>query len=273
MSYTEDELSDISPDALSALVITYNEEANIYRTLNSIRWLPYVLVIDSGSTDKTIDIVSQFRNTRVVYRKFDSFANQCNFGLSCLSSEWVLSLDADYSLSRGLSREIYNLLSDHNNQYNKLASGYSIRFKYCINGRPIRSGLLPPRTCLYKRISAYYLDVGHGHRVILHGTQSRLKHRILHDDRKSAGVWIANQKRYLEVEALCLYEQKSSDLSLQDLIRKHTCLAPLAIFLYCYVFCGGFLDGKAGIIYAFQRLIAECLLYLNIHMKNDFKSR
>ena len=70
-----------SKNLLSAMIITYNEEANIYRTLHSLRWLSFVLIVDSGSTDQTLSIVSEFANTRVIYRKFDTFANQCNFGL------------------------------------------------------------------------------------------------------------------------------------------------------------------------------------------------
>ncbi|MEY4353087.1 MAG: hypothetical protein RLZZ609_1328 [Cyanobacteriota bacterium] len=266
MSFTHPfEKTQLPSGLLSALVITFNEDVNIFRTLESIHWVPEVLVIDSGSTDRTLEIISSFSNTRVVYRKFDTFAKQCNFGLENLSSEWVLSLDADYILSPRLSSEICSLMMGFARIPDSIISGYSAQFQYCINGKPIRSGLLPPRTILYRRTLASYFDEGHGHRIFVNGNRSTLQHRILHDDRKPIGIWLMNQKKYLEVEAKNLTEQKDSNLKAQDLLRKHTCLAPFAVFLYCFVLRGGFLDGKEGILYAFQRVIAEAVLYLNLH--------
>ena len=257
---------------LSALVITYNEEANIFRTLDSIRWIPYVLVVDSGSTDSTVKIASEFSNTHIVVREFDSFANQCNFGLESLSSEWVLSLDADYVVTQRLCREIIKITQSNERADLRQIKAYSIRFQYCINGRPIRSGLLPPRTCLYQRLFARYIDEGHGHRICIQGERGDLKGKILHDDRKSVDVWLMNQKRYQAIEARTLFEKQDSQLPKQDLLRKYTCLAPFAVFAFCYIARGGILDGKEGIIYAFQRFITEALLYLNIHMRAESKS-
>lgn len=255
---------------LSAIVITYNEEANIYRTLDSIRWIDDVLVLDSGSTDTTIDIVKEFPNTRIVYRRFDSFANQCNFGLNCINSEWVLSLDSDYVLSSELSEEIkYLIFSGSYRKSNHQA--YRVRFQYWINGKPIRSALLPPRTCLYMRKYARYKDEGHGHRISIHGTCGQLKNKIWHDDRKSLSVWLMTQKKYQAIESVMLRDTNSSLLPIQDLIRKHTFLAPFASLFVCLFIRGGILDGKEGIIYAFQRFIAESLLYLYMNLKSDGK--
>lgn len=259
--------SQLTSGLLSALVITYNEDLNIFRTLSSIKWVPEVLVVDSGSTDRTLEIVSSFTNTRIVHRKFDTFANQCNFGLRNLSSEWVLSLDADYVLISRLSSEIYGLMIRDARSSENTIDGYTAHFKYCINGKPIRSGILPPRTILYRRSKASYVDEGHGHRILVNGKLGDLQHRLLHDDRKPIGIWLMNQRKYLEIEAKSLIEQRDSELKLQDLLRKHTCLAPFAMFLYCFIFRGGLLDGKEGVLYGYQRFIAEALLYLNIHSK------
>jgi glycosyltransferase involved in cell wall biosynthesis len=262
--------STLSKDVISALVITFNEEDNIHRTLSSLAWVPDVLIIDSGSTDNTLPIISSFSNTRVIYRKFDTFAQQCNFGLSCLSSEWVLSLDADYVLTPELSREICRLLRAKDD--NDVNVAYQIRFQYCINGRPIRSGLLPPRTCLYKKNNAVYVDQGHGHRVVINGHVGSLQNKMYHDDRKSVTTWLLNQSRYQKSEAIMLSGSRSANLPLQDLIRKHTFLAPFSAFFLCIFLRGGFLDGKEGVIYAFQRFIAEGLLFIYMHLKTNQKS-
>ncbi|MFN9914209.1 MAG: hypothetical protein ACK53L_16590, partial [Pirellulaceae bacterium] len=77
------------------------------------------------------------------------------------------------------------------------------------------------------------------------------------------------QKKYQSIEAKMLRQAVSSDLPIQDKIRKHTYLAPFIVFFMCVFIRGGIFDGKEGIIYAFQRLIAESLLYLELHGKND----
>lgn len=259
--------SGISSCHLSALIITHNEEVNISRVLKSIEWIPEVLIVDSGSTDRTIELVNDFNNTRLIYRKFDNFANQCNFGLSQLSSDWVLSLDADYVLSVDLSREIISTLNRDIQSH--LYQAYRIGFRYCINGKPIRSGLLPPRTCLYERKLAGYINVGHGHKVIIDGKTGSLKNKIFHDDRKPLKKWFENQQKYQLTEAIMLRERRSKELPSQDLIRKHTCLTPFLAFIMCIALRKGFLDGKEGLIYAFQRLVAESLLYLYLHYKSD----
>ena len=253
---------------IAALIITYNEEANLYRTLSSISWIPDVLVIDSGSSDQTLNIISQFKNTRIIHRSFDSFARQCNFGLDKLSSDWVLSLDADYVLSTQLADELCALLSDSHSTSASF-DAYRIGFNYCINGKPIRSGLLPPRICFYKRREAQYIDVGHGHRVIINGRIGRLKNKIFHDDRKSFSKWLENQKRYQRIEAAMLKVKSPRRLPIQDLIRKYTFMAPFSAFFMCLFLRGGIFDGREGVIYAFHRLIAESLLYLYMHTSMD----
>lgn len=252
--------------SLSALILTYNEEVNLRRTLTSIHWIKNVLIIDSGSSDNTLNIASQFNNTKVIYRKFDTFACQCNFGLENLTTDWVLSMDADYILSSKLVDEINAILiKAHASQKNY--HGYQARFKYCVNGKQIRSGLLPPRTVLYQRMNARYIDDGHGHRVIVNGDIGKLKGKIYHDDRKELAIWFANQVNYQRIEARKLLETSSRRLPPQDLLRKHTGLAPFSVFLICIFFKGGLIDGKEGFIYALQRLVSESLLYLYLHSR------
>src|SRR5271166_2607532 len=96
-------------DQTTAMILTYNEEPNIVRTLNALAWVGEILIVDSGSTDTTLDLVTRYPQARVVTRKFDTFAEQCNFGLSKITTPWVLSLDADYELSTDLSAEIRSL--------------------------------------------------------------------------------------------------------------------------------------------------------------------
>ena len=253
--------------SLSCLVITYNEELNISRLLRSVQWCSEVLIVDSGSSDRTLDIASEFRNANVIHREFDTFARQCNFGLNLLSAEWVLSLDADYVVTKELQHEICSFFEALKKSTHSLHDAYFIPFRYCINGKVIRSGLLPPRICLYRRSSARYIDIGHAHKVSINGSTGIMKSFLLHDDRKPYSVWLSNQKRYQKIEAVMLLNTSTASLPIQDKLRKHTCLAPFIAFLMCIFLRGGLLDGTEGLIYAFQRLVAESLLFLELNIK------
>jgi len=244
---------------LTALLLTWNEIANIGRTLAALHWLSDILVIDSGSTDGTLEVLAAYPNVRVLYRAFDSFAEQCNFGLDRISSEWVLSLDADYGVPPELSRSMPSLMerADRDN-----LAGFSLPFRYCIDGQPLRGSLLPPRTCLYRTLSGRYRDEGHGHRVVIQGEVAPLPLPILHDDRKPLARWLASQQKYLRIEAANLLRTPSHRLSWVDRLRKHTPLSPLAAITFCLLLRGGLLDGRAGLIYALQRTYAELLLVL-----------
>jgi glycosyltransferase involved in cell wall biosynthesis len=175
---------------ITALVITYNEEANIARTLDRLTWAPRILVIDSGSTDATLDIIQSYPRTEVVHRAFDEFASQCNFGIARVTTNWVLSLDADYELSDELVTELHCLRPD------AATGGYQARFVYRVFGRPLRGTLYPPRTVLYRKDKARYQNEGHGHRVAVAGKVVPLAGVIFHDDRKPLARWFTAQQRY-----------------------------------------------------------------------------
>src|SRR5438128_4777395 len=96
-------------DAITPLIITYNEADNVARTLDRLSWAHRIIMVDSGSTDETLAIARRYPQVDIVNRAFDDFANQCNFGVSQIDTDWVLSLDADYELSNALVDELYAL--------------------------------------------------------------------------------------------------------------------------------------------------------------------
>jgi glycosyltransferase involved in cell wall biosynthesis len=94
---------------LSAVILTKDEEANIGRCLEKLRWVPKVLVLDSGSKDGTERIAKSFPNVEWATRPFDTHARQWNHACDLAKTEWVLCLDADYILSDEVIREISDL--------------------------------------------------------------------------------------------------------------------------------------------------------------------
>ena len=245
-------------DDITVLILTFNEEANIGRTLAAVSWARQILIVDSGSTDTTLEIVHSNPQAKTVTRPFDTFANQCNFGLGNITTPWVLSLDADYVLTADLSREIGAL------QPVGHISGYRTGFVYCMYGAPLRRTLYPPRCTLYRRSSAHYMDEGHGHRVAINGAVTDLSGKILHDDRKSLSRWLAAQLRYAKVEADHLLAAPRSALGLSDRVRLMGWPAPPLVLLYSLLWKGCLFDGWPGWLYVLQRTFAETALALEI---------
>jgi glycosyltransferase involved in cell wall biosynthesis len=244
---------DITP-----LVITYNEAPNIARTLDRLTWARRIVLVDSGSTDATLAIAARYPQVEVVHRRFDSFADQCNFGLTQVTGEWVLSLDADYELSPALEAEIAALQPPEDVQ------GYRARFVYRIGGRPLRGTLYPPRVVLYRTAAGRYANEGHGHRLRIAGRVEPLAGPIYHDDRKPLGRWLDSQRRYAAAEAAHLLAAPPHTLSRNDRIRLTGWLAPLLVLPYVLLAKGCLLDGRAGWFYALQRLLAEVAIALEL---------
>jgi len=245
-------------DEITVMIITYDEGANISRTLDALGWADDILVIDSGSTDATLAIVKNYGNARVLTREFDTFAGQCNFGLSNVRRPWVLSLDADYELSSLLSLEINSLAPADEIQ------GYSAHFVYRILGRPLSATLYPDRTVLYRRAGAFYRDKGHGHRVVIDGTISRLRAPIFHDDRKPLARWLRSQISYARREADHLLGSERHKLGIVGRIRLMGWPAPLLILAYTLIWKRCLIDGWAGWFYTLQRSLAETLIALEL---------
>jgi glycosyltransferase involved in cell wall biosynthesis len=240
------------------MILTYNEEANIGRTLDKLSWARKILIIDSGSTDHTLEIVSRYSQAIVVRREFDTLASQCNFGLTHVESEWVLSLDADYVLSDELVSEIATL------QPNSNVRGFWARFVYRIFGCSLRASLYQSRAVLYRTSSACYVDEGHAHRVRIDGETSKLVHPIYHDDRKPISRWFNSQARYASLEASYLLSRNKSTLGSVDRIRLLIVAAPVLVFFYVLFIKRCLFDGWPGWYYALQRVCAETMLSIEL---------
>jgi glycosyltransferase involved in cell wall biosynthesis len=245
-------------ESITPLILTYNEAPNIGRTVEKLTWAKRIIVIDSYSTDETLELLSAFPQVDVYQRKFDTAANQDNFGLDQVTTEWVLSMDADYILTDELIEEIERLKPEDS------TNGYWVRFKYCVFGKELRGTLYPPRKVLYRRHKTRYFDDGHTQRARVEGHTAWLSSYILHDDRKSLSRWLASQDRYMLKEVEKLRQTPPDQLSLADTMRRSKVLAPFVLLFYCLIIQRGILDGWAGWYYALQRMLAEILLAIRL---------
>lgn len=244
-------LADITP-----VILTYNEAANIGRSLERLAWAKEVVVVDSGSTDETLAIVALHPNTRAVHRAFDSHARQWRFATeeTGITSDWILRLDADFVLEPALRDEIAALAPASD------TAAYRIAFTYCIDGKPLRASLYPALPVLFRRGRAHFEQDGHTEKLRIDGAILPLKNRMLHDDRKGLERWLQSQARYQSQEADKLAGRSWSELGWADRMRRTRVLGPLAIVPHCLFAKGLIFDGKAGLFYTAQRVTAEIIL-------------
>ncbi|MCS7064344.1 MAG: glycosyltransferase family 2 protein [Methylacidiphilales bacterium] len=252
-------------DLITPLVLTFNEAPNIARTLQALTWAREVVIVDSGSTDETLKIARSFNNTKVIHRPFDNHTNQWNFGISQVSTPWILSLDADYIVSAEFLDGIRRL--DVSNP----CSVYYGRFKFILYGRVLKTNIYPPRAVLFRRGMHVYIPDGHTQKLDI---KDQRKHfidgYILHDDRKAFERWGRNQIQYAQLEAQKLLSTPPSTLGRNDRLRLKLWIVPLLMPWYLLLIKGLWRDGLSGWAYILQRTCAEILIALAvIEQKNQ----
>jgi len=215
-------------------------------------------VVDRFILDRTCDIAHEYKNDKVVQSHCDNHADQWNHGLERVNSEWILALDADYQISDSFVDEIRTLIPP------RTVHAYFAHFKYCIEGRPLRGTLYPPRAVLFRRLSCRYEQEGHTQILRIYGQYGSLQSPIYHDDRKSLSDWLKAQDRYALLEAHHLLTSSSSELNFADRLRLWMLPAPFLVFFYTLFVKGLILDGWPGWYYVFQRTLAELLLSLRL---------
>jgi glycosyltransferase involved in cell wall biosynthesis len=244
-------LSDITP-----LILTWNEAPNLERTLARLGWAKEVVVVDSGSSDDTVQIAARHPGVRVLERAFDDHSQQWNFGVDAVRTPWVLALDADYVLGTGFEDELAAC--------GEGVDAYEAEFRYCVLGQPLRGSLYPPRALLFRRDRCRYVQDGHTQRLEVKGVVGRLQTRVDHDDRKPLSRWLLAQDKYAVLEVDKLLAADPAMLGWPDRLRRTGWAALPAVLVYTLLIKGVLWDGWRGWYYALQRLLAEMLLALRL---------
>lgn len=241
-------------DEITPVILTLDEEVNIERTLAQLTWAKEVILVDSFSTDATVAIARRFPNVRVLQRKFDTLAGQSNFGINEARTPWVMLLDADYFVPRDFIDEMRALEPPPN------VHAYIAGFRYAVHGKPLRASLYPPRIVLLRRQNANVWQDGHAHRVHVDGETGQLSAKIVHDDRKSFARFLDRQRKYMRQEAEKLRRADPRTLNAAARIRKLIVVAPFAVLIHTLFVKGLILDGWPGLVYTWERLVAEVIL-------------
>jgi glycosyltransferase involved in cell wall biosynthesis len=229
---------------LSVAMIAMNEEANLPRTLESVRWADEIVIVDSGSKDRTLEIAQSF-GAKTSYHAFGGHGEQKNVALDLCSSDWTLLLDADEVLTPELQAEIRAVL-DGEPKYD----AYWIPRLNLYFGRWIRHGGFYPdhKLRLFKRgVARLSEGVGPHSTPQFSGPRGTLKHDMLHYAYPTLAIYLEHMSRYSSEIAELLYRDGRTSRSLFAFIWNGV-LNPIATFIYNYFFRLGFLDGREGLL-------------------------
>ena len=247
---------------VDVLIQTHNEELNVGHALASLHgWANKVFVVDSGSTDSTLEIAAK-AGASVIHHAWEGYAGQKNWALNHLpwESEWILILDADESVTAELKAEILKITAKPVELVGQ--SGFYINRIFLFMGRRIKHcGYYPSwNVRLFKRGRARYEDRRVHEHMLVNGPTAYLKGILLHEDRRGLEHFVAKHNRYSTLEAQEIYTARSGWPGLRVLLQdrmarrrflKTRVLPSLPVpwfwkFLYMYVFLEGFMDRAAG---------------------------
>jgi len=228
---------------LSVAIVALDEEANIGRTLASVRWADEIVLVDSGSQDRTCEIAGEY-GARVTVEPWRGYVAQKQYAIDLCTMDWVLLLDADEELSPGLAKEIRATIADPN-----AANGYWLPRKNLFLGRWIRhGGLYPdPKLRLFRRGQGFVTGHDPHDRCELKPEVAQrtrqFKNAMVHHTYPTLTYYIGHMNRYSSLGAELAVAKGHRSFSVADIV-----LRPLATFFYNYVVRLGFLDGRQGLL-------------------------
>ncbi len=241
---------------LSVIIITKNEEKNIAACLESVSFADEIVVLDSGSTDKTCDIARSFGALVTINETWPGFGPQKNKALDLATGDWVLSIDADERITPELKQAIINTIN------NPTADGYKIARLSQFCGRWIRhSGWWPDYVVrLFKRQSGRFTDVLVHESVVIQGQTKILSGgHFLHYPYENLEALIDKLNKYSSAAALTAYK-KGKRTSLLGIFG-HS----FWTFIRIYILRKGFLDGWQGLVLAAMASAGNFFRYAKLY--------
>lgn len=221
--------------SISVIIPTYNEEDYLENALRSVDFADQIIVIDSFSTDNTVEIAKKY-NAEVLFREFDNFSNQKNHALQAATSEWVLFIDGDERITKALKKEVLEAVKSEDHQGYKLnfPHFYMNRFLYHHSDNVTR---------LVKRKACHFEGSVHEKLVVV-GSIGKLKNPVLHFTYKGLGHYISKKDAYAWFQAQQLLDKNKKATYF------HLAFKPFYRFFSSYILRGGFLDGLPGLAVA-----------------------
>lgn len=228
---------------LSVAIVAMDEEANIARTLESVRWADEIVLVDSGSKDRTCEIAGEF-GAKIIIEPWRGYVAQKQYAVDLCTKDWVLLLDADEEISPGLADEIRSALDQSN-----AVSGYWLPRKNLFLGRWMKhGGFYPdPKLRLFRRGQGFVTGHDpHDRCELKPGVPQRtrqFRNAMAHYTYPTLSYYLSHMNRYSSLGAELAVAQGHRRFSVANIVFR-----PLATFVYNYIFRLGFLDGREGLL-------------------------
>jgi glycosyltransferase involved in cell wall biosynthesis len=236
---------------ISATIITYNEERNIARAIESLRCCDEIVVVDSGSSDRTVELAANL-GAKIVESPWPGYAKQKNVAADRASHDWILSLDADEALSEGLEAEIWRIKKNGP----KYDAYIMPRLAKYLGQWIYHSGWFPDKKVrLYHREKAQWTGDYVHESLEVKGTIGHLEGRILHYTCDSLSEHLRTLDRYTTLAAEQIVAQG------KPVTLWHLAIDPAWTFIRTYVFHMGFMDGLEGLAIAYMAAFYNFLKY------------
>jgi len=237
---------------ITPVILTYNEEPNIAATLKTLTWAHRVVVVDSGSSDRTAEIVRSFGNVAWCLRKFDSHAAQWSYAVheTSIDTRYILALDADMRPGPGFQAELARFTE-------QAGQAALVPFEYRIHGRALLGSLYPAQVRVFAKEDIRIEQRGHTQVFDTAAPLYRFRCKLIHEDFKPVSRWLANQVKYAGLEAERIRTARTQ--SFRDRFRRSG-VSPAIWGTYAYLRAGGPFKGRASWTYAQERMVFEALL-------------
>ncbi len=245
---------------LSVCIITFNEEKNLARCLESIKKIAdEIVIVDSGSTDETLDVAKKYK-TKIYERRFDNYANQKNYAVVRADGEWVLSLDADEVVTPELAEEITGaiLVKDVN--------GYLIPRKNIIFGSEIKHTRWSPdkHVWLFRRGKGKWKGEVH-EEVEVEGWVAELKNPKVHFSYETITDFLNMINRYTDMIS---EEENKKGRRFSYFMLFFT---PTLSFFRRFFYKQGYLDGWRGFILSYLMALYRMTSWIKIWEQQEYK--
>lgn len=248
---------------LSALIITYNEEKHIKEVLQDIDFADEIIVIDSYSTDNTVEIVNTFPKAKLIQNKFIDYSSQRNFAIECAENPWILFIDADERFTDELKEEVIETI-----QLPKAFSAYLFYRTFIFEDQKLNfSGWQTDKIFrLFQKDKAKYVTERLVHEKLkVNGKIGKLKHKLIHFSYTDYESYKSKMVSYGKLKAIEEYSKG---------IRPnfyHFYLHPAYKFLYQFIIRLGFLDGKKGVIICYLNALSVSERYRELKKMKSVK--
>ena len=248
---------------LSALIITYNEEKHIKEVLQDIDFADEIIVIDSYSTDNTVEIVNTFPKAKLIQNKFIDYSSQRNFAIECAENPWILFIDADERFTDELKEEVIETI-----QLPKAFSAYLFYRTFIFEDQKLNfSGWQTDKIFrLFQKDKAKYVTERLVHEKLkVNGKIGKLKHKLIHFSYTDYESYKSKMVSYGKLKAI---EEFSKGIRPNFY---HFYLHPAYKFLYQFIIRLGFLDGKKGVIICYLNALSVSERYRELKKMKSVK--